>query len=188
MRTDPTTARAAVSPCRHRAFSLACASASWVSLLLACAEEAPQPVAERVRQAVWVEIAGELFELELASDPATRMRGLGGRLSLPHNGGMLFVFERRRVLAMVMRDCVIPLDVAFLDPAGRVLAIHEMSVEPPRGPNESRRDYDSRLRIYPSVLPALFAVETAGGRMRELGLEVGEQLVFDAAGLAKRVR
>ena len=39
---------------------------------------------------------------------------------------------------MVMRDCRVAIDVAFLDGAGRVVAIHEMPVEPPRLPRESR--------------------------------------------------
>ena len=188
MRTDPTTARAGVSSTQLGALLPRCVPVVLLALLAACAEEAPPPAAAPTSRSVWVEIAGELFELELASDPATRTRGLGGRFSLARNGGMFFVFERPRVLAMVMRDCLIPLDVAFLDATGRVVAIREMPVEPPRGPNESRRDYQARLRVYPSVLPALFAVETTGGRMRELGLEVGDQLVFDAAGLAKRAR
>jgi hypothetical protein len=70
------------------------------------------------------------------------------------------------------------------------LAIHEMRPDLPRRPAESQRDYESRLRIYDSGVPAGFAIETAGGRLGEIGLQVGDRVVFDIArtlDLARRV-
>jgi uncharacterized membrane protein (UPF0127 family) len=107
-------------------------------------------------------------------------RGLGGRTHIDPHGGMLFVFPSPRATAFVMRDCPIPIDVAFLDASGRVIALHEMAPEPPRRPDESAVAYESRLKQYPSGLPALFAIETAGGRMRQLGLRGGDKVEFDA--------
>jgi uncharacterized membrane protein (UPF0127 family) len=101
---------------------------------------------------------------------------------------MLFVNPRPRPLSMVMRDCPVPIDVAFLDAGGRVLSLHAMAVEPPRRPDEMGADYERRLREYPSGAPAQFAVETAGGRLAELGLEVGQRIVFDAGALLWRAR
>lgn len=165
----------------------------WIALLwvaaVACTEAepaaAPTPPAA---ETVWVEIGSGLFELELALDPATRYRGLGQRLSVPEDGGMLFVFPESRSLSFVMRDCPIPLDVAFLDASGRIVAIHEMRPEPPRAPGESRRAYERRLPGYSSGGPARFVIETAGGRLREVGARVGGRAVFDAEGLARRAR
>ena len=165
----------------------------WIALLwaaaVACTE--PEPAAAPAPPApetAWVEIGSGLFELELALDPATRHLGLGRRLSVAEDGGMLFVFPDSRALHFVMRDCPIPLDVAFLDASGRIVAIHEMRPEPPRAPGESRRAYERRLPAYSSGGPARFAVETAGGRLREVGARVGERVVFDAEGLARRAR
>ena len=154
---------------------------------LCCAEtEAPESkVPERT---AWVEIVGQLFELELALDPASRFRGLSGRRSLPSDGGMLFVDPRSRRRAMVMRDCPIPLDVAFLDGGGRVVALHAMAVEPPRGRDEPAAVYEARLPLYDSGATAQFAVEVAGGRLRELGLQVGDPVVFDTKTLLSRAR
>ena len=112
-----------------------------------------------------VSIGGERFTLEVARDPATQYRGLGGRTRIDPHGGMLFVFPAPRATAFVMRDCPIPIDIAFLDASGRVIAVHEMTPEPPRGPDESELAYESRLKQYPSGLPAMFAIETAGGRL-----------------------
>ena len=150
---------------------------------LACgAPEAADP------EAVWVALGGETFQLELAVDPATRHRGLSGRESIPRNGGMLFVMARSEPFAMVMRDCSVPIDVAFLDSEGRVIAIHEMQPEPGRRRDESPSAYESRLRPYLSGGPARFAIETAGGRLRQVGLAVGQRLPLDGAGLVERAR
>jgi hypothetical protein len=161
------------------------------ALALACTEsESPPQPPPQVPEALWVEIAGEPFELELALDAASRHRGLSGRLAIEPNGGMLFVNAVERPQAMVMRDCAVPIDVAFLDFSGEVVAIHEMRPELPRRPGESQREYESRLRVYESGTPAGFAIETAGGRLDEVGLRVGDSVVFDIARtleLARRV-
>ena len=130
-----------------------------------------------------VEIGGERFRLEVAREPAAQFRGLGGRTHLDPHGGMLFVFPFPRTTAFVMRDCPIPIDVAFLDPTGRVIAVHEMTPEPPRGADESETTYEARLTQYPSGLPAMFAIETAGGRLRQLGVKGGDLIDLDAAAL-----
>ena len=136
----------------------------------------------------WVEIGGVLFELELALDPQTRHRGLGGRRQIAPTGGMLFAASAPARQSMVMRDCPIAIDVAFLDREGRVVAIHEMQPEPPRQAGETPQHYERRLPSYPSGSPAWFAVETAGGRLAELGVRVGDTFVFDAPGLIARAR
>jgi uncharacterized membrane protein (UPF0127 family) len=89
---------------------------------------------------------------------------------------MLFPFGGPRLTAFVMRDCPIAIDVAFLDAEGRVISVHEMQPEPPRKPGESMNEYESRLRTYPSGLPAWFAFETAGGRLRALGVHGGDRI------------
>ncbi len=156
---------------------------------LACAESERTLAPETSRpETVWIEIAGEPFELELALDPEVRYRGLSGRLSIARNGGMLFVNRVSGPQAMVMRDCPIAIDVAFLDLGGRVVAIHEMQPEAPRRSDESPAAYEARLRIYESGAPAGFAIEAAGGRFFALGLRVGDRVVFDIAALLDRAR
>ncbi len=140
-------------------------------------------------EVVWVAIGGETFQLELAIDPKTRFAGLSRRDSIPRNGGMLFVMPRSEPFAMVMRDCGVPIDVAFRDSEGRVVAIHEMRPEPPRRRDESPIEYEDRLPAYPSgEEPARFAIETAGGRLRQVGLAVGRRIPLDTAGLVQRAR
>ena len=144
--------------------------------------EAPPP------RVVWVALGGETFSLELAAAPELRRRGLSGRGAIARNGGMLFVLPRPEHFAMVMRDCAEPIDVAFLDTRARVVAVHEMRPEPPRRPDESPFQYEQRLRSYASGQPVQFAVEIAGGRLRELGIAVGDRIPLDTEALVRWAR
>lgn len=133
-------------------------------------------------------VAGEVFEAEVAVDSPTRYRGLSGRTEIARNGGMLFVLPKPQVFQMVMRDCPIPIDVAFLDGSGRVVAIHEMVPELPRTPDETPFRYEQRLPVYGSGVPVQFALETRGGRFAELGVQPGQRLHFAAQDLIARSR
>jgi uncharacterized membrane protein (UPF0127 family) len=163
--------------------------ALWIlALLLVAACEPGATARAGAPEVVFVALGGETFTLEVARDPATRQHGLSGRGAIPRNGGMLFVQPRPTPMAMVMRDCPVPIDVAFLDAAGRVVAVHEMAVEPPRAPGETPFAYEERLPLYESGAPACFAIETAGGRLRELGLAVGDRVPLDGESLTGRAR
>ena len=160
----------------------------FLVLVAACGAPEPQGATAGEREVAFVAIGGETFTLELALDPATRQRGLSGRGAIPRHEGMLFVLPTPGPFAMVMRDCPAPIDVAFLDAEGRVVALHEMAVEPPRAPGETTTAYESRLPIYPSGESVQFAIETSGGRLRALGLAPGAHISFDRATLVRRAR
>lgn len=135
-----------------------------------------------------VEIAGRSFFLETAVDNETRIRGLSGRTHIEEDGGMLFVFPRPAQLNFVMRDCPIPIDIMYLDPAGRVVAMHEMVPEEPRRPEESEQEYERRLKLYPSRYSAQFVIELRGGMLDELGVKEGDKVTLDIAGLKNRAK
>lgn len=116
-----------------------------------------------------VTIAGERFELDLALNDAQRTRGLMGVEHLDPNEGMLFVFPDLQPRRFWMKDCLIQIDVIFLDDRGRIVRMHTMD---PPAPGTR----DSDLRTYPSVYPARFAIELAGGRAEALGLSAGDQI------------
>lgn len=128
-----------------------------------------------------VELGGETFELELAADSESRIRGLSDRPSIPEDGGMLFVFPDAKVRHFVMRRCLVPIDIVYLSPTGRIVAMHEMQVEPYDTP-------EGELRRYGSVWPAQFAIEVAGGTIDRLGLETGESVDLPIADLKRLAR
>lgn len=135
-----------------------------------------------------VKINGQTLTLDLAADHPTRTKGLGGRTSIPENGGMLFVFPEARGLRFVMRDCPVPIDVAFLDPGGVVTAVHTMPPEEPQGADESDFMYESRLAKYSSRFAAQFAIELRGGRLGELGVKPGDTIDLDLERLKRAAR
>jgi uncharacterized membrane protein (UPF0127 family) len=128
-----------------------------------------------------VVIKGERFELELAADPKSRQTGLMNRSSIPDHGGMLFVFPDSEVgmQGFWMGNCLIDMDVIFLDPHGRVTAMHTMKAQAPRRPDESEADYDRRMPRYSSAYPAQFAIELQAGTFERLGVRVDERIDLD---------
>jgi uncharacterized membrane protein (UPF0127 family) len=135
-----------------------------------------------------VPIAGRSFHLELALDNDVRFLGLSNRTNIEPDGGMLFVFPRAMQLNFVMRDCVIPIDIIFLDGSGRVVAMHAMVAEDPKGATESATAYDARLHKYSSRFDSQFVIELAGGTLGSLNLAEGQLISLDTEGLKRRAR
>ncbi len=133
-------------------------------------------------------LAGRAFTLEVAADEPTRARGLGGRESIPADGGMLFIFPDAVVRSFWMRDCLVDIDIMFLDPRGRITAVHRMTPEPPRRDDETEAAYLRRLRNYASVYPAQFAIELRAGSLDALGLRVDQKVELDLTRLKAMAR
>lgn len=116
-----------------------------------------------------VTLGGKAHRLELALDDAARAKGLMHRASIAEDGGMLFVFTEEQVLRFWMKNCLISLDVIYLDRQGRVVKIRQM--EPPP-PNTDDRD----LPFYSSQWPAQFAIELNIGASGKLGVKEGDKI------------
>ena len=151
----------------------------WVVLTLGMAAviaacKAPQRPTTEV-----VEIAGEQFTLELALDEPARTRGLMERTQIDPGKGMLFVFPDFRERSFWMANCVVDIDLMFLDTRGTVTAVHEMKTEPPQGPNESQFEYERRLPHFWSNGPARFAIELTAGSLDRLNVRVNDRIALD---------
>lgn len=128
-------------------------------------------------------IGGRDFDFEVAATDAAIQRGLGGRSEIPAEGGMVFVFPFPSNHSFWMRDCLVDIDIAFLDRDGTVVAAYEMKAEPLQGEKESQEAYFARLTRYPSGPKAHFAVETRAGTNKALGISVGSRISVDSARL-----
>ena len=80
-----------------------------------------------------VVIKGHAFHLEPAIDDASRTMGLMHRESIPEDGGMLFVFPDAQRRGFWMGNCLIDIDIIYLDSRGRITALHRMKAEAPQG-------------------------------------------------------
>jgi len=119
-----------------------------------------------------VRIGQTLWQVELALTEPQQRLGLGRRDALPDGRGMLFVYGAPHVMGFWMKDCRIPLDIAFLDADLRVVRMHTM-------PNEPLDTPDGRLTTYSSGVPAQFALEVPAGALRQAGVRVGDLVTFD---------
>ena len=143
-----------------------------------------------------VKIDGKWFQLELALDRETQFKGLSDRQHIEPDGGMLFVFKQATVQRFVMRDCPIDIDIIFLDPSGRITAMHHMPAEDPRNPDTEPIDpargiapkYEDRLAKYSSRFAAQFVIELAGGTLKSHNLKEGDQIELDLEGLKARAK
>lgn len=72
-------------------------------------------------------IGDATVQAEIARATEDLQRGLMGRERLAPDTGMLFVFPRRGVHCMWMKDTGIPLSVAFMDGSGRILNTADMA-------------------------------------------------------------
>ena len=99
---------------------------------------------------------------ELAADFTTRAQGLMHRKSLAPNAGMLFVFDEVAVHCMWMKNTLIPLSVAFVDTAGMITNIADMT------PHSEESHCAAR--------PALFALEMEQGWFAKRGIKPGMKL------------
>ncbi|MEZ6191317.1 MAG: DUF192 domain-containing protein [Phycisphaerales bacterium] len=129
-----------------------------------------------------VTIKSETFTLELALDDASRLQGLSDRAEIADDGGMLFVFPKEAVREFVMRRCLVPIDIAFLNAHGEVVWMHAMQIE--SDPNTP----EYRLKRYSSHYPAQFAIELKEGTIRRLGLAQGDRIDLPVEALKGRVR
>ena len=131
-------------------------------------------------------IRGLAFDLERAADPTSRSAGLMFRDSIEKRGGMLFVFPDDAPRTFWMRNCLVAMDLLFLDSLGRVVAVHEMQAEPLRRPHETEADYLKRLRRYPSGAAVRFAIELRAGTAGALRLRAGSRVDLQRIPLAAR--
>ena len=140
----------------------------------ACSQELPTDGGQET-----VNLSGRPFTLTLSMTNNSRSRGLGGIRELPPEKGMLFVFPDAAPRGFWMYDCLMDIDIAFIDPLGHVTAIHTMPMETPRGENESIVEYEARLPRYRSGFPAQYAIELAPGTFDQLGISRGDRLSLD---------
>ncbi len=135
-----------------------------------------------------VTIGGKTFTLELALENAKRFKGLSDRTSIPADGGMLFVFPGAAQQSFVMRDCLVDIDIIYLDPTMKITAWQEMKAGPVRTPEEKVLDirgvnqaYEDKLIRYSSKFAAQYVIELKGGTIAPMGLKEGQKIEIDAA-------
>ena len=103
------------------------------------------------------------FIVEVARTPEEQARGLMERQSLAPDRGMIFTYATPQPVAFWMKNTLIPLDMIFVAPGGRILRIEENTVPLSLDPVGSGEAVEAVL-------------ELAGGRSAELGIAAGDKV------------
>ena len=113
--------------------------------------------------------------MEVAETPEKRRQGLSDRESLDPGAGMLFVYESARPLLFWMVRVQFPLDFVWIRDD---CTVGEISRNVPPPPPDAE---DSEIaRVSPSG-EMQFVLEINGGEAEELGLGVGDEVMFEGA-------
>ena len=138
-------------------------------LLAACGSDALPSGDDQVPLRV-VTAEGEVtLRVEIADTSEERAAGLSGRASVPADAGMAFLWDEPVEAEFWMKDTLIPLQIAFWDEGGRIVALIEM--EPcPADPCPTNGP----------ETPFVGAVEANTGWLTEGGVAVGDPVELDA--------
>lgn len=104
------------------------------------------------------------FQVEIAATQAEQARGLMFRKSLAPDRGMLFTYKRPQPASYWMKNTLIPLDIIYIQPDGRILSIVR-----------NARPHDETP--LPSGGLVLGVLEIAGGRAAQLGILPGDRVL-----------
>jgi uncharacterized protein len=112
-----------------------------------------------------------LLPVKLAATPEHRRHGLMEVPELPAGTGMLFTFDDDRTGGFWMKDTLVPLDIAFADADGTIVAILAMD------PCE-----EDPCEVYEPGVAYRAALEVPQGWFAAEDIEVGDELTFPAPG------
>ena len=143
---------------------------TFLALLLACAAAAGcknnGTSTKAGLRTVDVTVGSKTLTLEVADTDETRQTGLMRRDSMPRDHGMLFVFPDEETRGFFMKNTRIPLDIIFLDAAGKVDSVKSM------------KPYDLSSTL--SDGPAKYAIELNGGMAAKAGVAKGQVIELPA--------
>ncbi|MBV2130112.1 DUF192 domain-containing protein [Arsukibacterium indicum] len=141
---------------RNRIFAL------LMSLFSVTACAAPEQVQPVTFPQITIKIGDIQRAVQLADTPELRERGLMFQQSAA--GGMLLLYPEPRLVSLWMRNTDLALDVAFIDPQWRIMAItplHPLDETPVSAPSA-----------------ALAALEMPRGWFAERNIKVGDTLIL----------
>jgi uncharacterized membrane protein (UPF0127 family) len=120
---------------------------------------------------------GPTVRVEIAATETVRQRGLMFRSSLGERDGMLFVFDQPGSYPFWMQNCLIPLDILWIDASSRIVSI-SANVPPCRKPG---CDPPCAANDCPTYAPtpgtrAKYVLEVAAGFTARHKIGVGQTL------------
>ncbi len=113
-----------------------------------------------------VSVGGVKLMAGVMDSDAERARGLSGRPSLPHDEGLLFIFDTPGTYGFWMKEMNFPIDILWFD-ENKLLVDISPSIDPSTYPES----------FVPQV-PAQYVLEANAGFVEEKKIKLGDQLTF----------
>lgn len=134
----------------------------WFVLSLLLARPAAAACSDSQAEFRWPD-GGARFVVEIADTNDERAKGLMLREDLSASAGMLFIYDRPQAVSFWMKNTLIPLDMVFIGPDGRVNGVHANAV-----PGD--------LTPIPGPDGTIMVLEIKGGLAKRLGLGEGAEM------------
>lgn len=131
---------------------------------------------------------GEEWNTELCLDDASRSTGMGARTEFPAGTAMLFVYPQASLLSFWMKDCLIDMDMVFVDAQGVISGTHEAKRQPLRKRGQTLEVYETSLKRYSSNRRAQFCIELPAGSLKRLKPALGTKIDLDWKAIAARAK
>lgn len=118
-----------------------------------------------------VQLGSGIFQVHVAQDATSRMKGLSGVTSMGPNEGLLFVFDTEEKHGIWMKGMKIPIDIVWLDSNKKV--VHIVKDATPE------LSWD---RVFEPTKPAKYVLELQAGATAEYAIKIGDTAVFTIGG------
>lgn len=109
-------------------------------------------------------VAEELLTVEVVDTDEKRTLGLSGRLDLPLDTGMLFIFQENGIHNFWMKDMNFDIDIVWFNQYGEVIYFVE---------NATPKSYPKLLGPAQS---SMFILEVPAGYIKSKGLKLGDKI------------
>lgn len=113
-----------------------------------------------------LQVSGRSFSLQIARSEQERELGLGNRISLPANQGMLFIFPQAQPECFWMKDMHFSIDMIWVNADKQIVYIQH-NVSPNTYPHS-----------FCPAQPAKYVIELDAGTTDNTGMRVGQTLDF----------
>jgi uncharacterized membrane protein (UPF0127 family) len=109
------------------------------------------------------------IHVDISARYAERNRGLMWRMRLSDNEGMLFAYPKPGDRSFWMRNCFIPLSMAYIRPDGTIAQLVDM---------DCYKDPLNDSGSWPSREPVQYVLEVNQGYFKAKGIKEGDKIVF----------
>ena len=105
------------------------------------------------------------IDIEIADDDSKREVGMMGRPTMEEHQGMLFVYEQENMDSFWMKNCILSLDMIFINKLGEIVTI-------------CRNTTPFSEQTYSATALTLLVIEVNAGFTDKYGIKEGDKIIW----------